>query len=48
EADRFAPEVVDYLKKEGYKLDLRDSFSFYLGAVHAVMKTQTTGEFQGL
>ncbi len=48
EAERFDPSVVSYLKNVGYKLDPREPYSFYLGAVHAVMKSQLTGEFQGV
>jgi gamma-glutamyltranspeptidase / glutathione hydrolase len=48
EEERFDPAIVEYLKKAGYKIDSRESFSFYLGALHAVLKSQTTGEFQGV
>ncbi len=48
EADRFDPAIVDYLNKGGYKIDPREPYSFYLGAVHAILRSQTTGEFQGV
>jgi gamma-glutamyltranspeptidase / glutathione hydrolase len=48
EAERFEPGVVDYLSKAGYKIDAREDYSFYLGAIHAVLKSQTTGQFQGV
>ncbi|MBA2484099.1 MAG: gamma-glutamyltransferase [Nitrosomonas sp.] len=48
EAKRFDPKVIAYLEEVGYKLDLREPFSFYLGAVHAVLKTQTRDDFQGV
>ncbi len=48
EIERFDPDVVEYLKNVGYKLDPREPYSFYLGAVHAVLKAQTTGQFQGV
>ena len=48
EAERFDPAVVDYLTAVGYKIDTREPYSFYLGAIHAVLKSQTTGQFQGV
>lgn len=48
EADRFSTEVLRYLESVGYKLDLRESYSFYLGAVHAVLKCQHSESFQGV
>ncbi len=41
-------EVVPYLEKLGYKIDHRERYSFFLGAIHAVMKCQTRDEFQGV
>jgi gamma-glutamyltranspeptidase / glutathione hydrolase len=48
EAERFDPAIVDYLTAVGYKIDAREPYSFYLGAIHAVLKSQTTGQFQGV
>lgn len=48
EADRFDPAIIDYLGQVGYKIDKREPYSFYLGAIHAVLKSQTTGQFQGV
>ena len=48
EADRFPAEVLNYLQSVGYKMDLREPYSFYLGAVHAVLKCQTSTLFQGV
>ncbi|SFL31840.1 gamma-glutamyltranspeptidase / glutathione hydrolase [Nitrosomonas aestuarii] len=48
EADRFPVEVLDYLQSVGYKMDLREPYSFYLGAVHAVLKCQTNELFHGV
>ncbi len=48
EEGRFDPDVVEYLTNVGYKMDPREPYSFYLGAVHAVLKAQTTGQFQGV
>jgi gamma-glutamyltranspeptidase / glutathione hydrolase len=41
-------EVAPYLEKLGYKIDIRERFSFYLGAIHAVLKCQTGDGFQGV
>ena len=48
EAERFDPAIVDYLTKVGYKIDIREPYSFYLGAIHAVLKSQSSGQFQGV
>jgi gamma-glutamyltranspeptidase/glutathione hydrolase len=48
EAERFDPAITDYLQKAGYKIDPREPYSFFLGAIHAVLKSQTTGQFQGV
>ncbi len=48
EEERFDPTIIDYLKQVGYKLDPREPYSFYLGAIHAVLKSQTRNEFQGV
>jgi len=49
EANRFSSDVLDYLESVGYKMDPREPYSFYLGAVHAVLKCQTRAAlFQGV
>lgn len=48
EAGGFSPEIINYLENIGYKLDKYETYSFYLGAIHAVMKCQTKDEFQGV
>ena len=48
EADDTATELVKHLKKKGYKIDIRERYSFYLGAIHAVLKRQTGEGFQGV
>jgi len=48
EGERFSTEVLRYLESVGYKLDIRESYSFYLGAVHAAMKCQHSDAFQGV
>ncbi|NNM36242.1 MAG: gamma-glutamyltransferase [Nitrosopumilus sp.] len=44
----FRKEVVDFLKEMGYEISVKERFSFYHGAIHAVMKTQTQKGFQGV
>jgi gamma-glutamyltranspeptidase/glutathione hydrolase len=48
EADRFPGKLIDLFKKKGYRVDKRPKFSFYLGAIHAVLKKQTSKGFQGV
>ena len=48
ELERFDPAIADYLENVGYKIVPKESFSFYLGAIHAVLKAQTKDEFQGV
>ena len=48
EADDSAIEIIKHLKKMGYKIDIRERYSFYLGAIHAVLKCQSTDGFQGV
>ena len=40
--------MTRYLEGLGYKVVVRDRFSFYHGAVHAVMRMQTRDGFQGV
>jgi gamma-glutamyltranspeptidase/glutathione hydrolase len=47
EAERFSPDVVPYLERQGYRVDPVGSFSFSLGCVQAVMKRQKGPGFQG-
>ncbi|MEJ2260583.1 MAG: gamma-glutamyltransferase [Nitrosopumilaceae archaeon] len=48
EADDSGIEIIKHLKKMGYKIDIRDRYSFFLGAIHAVLKRQTGEGFQGV
>ncbi|HJJ23385.1 MAG TPA: gamma-glutamyltransferase [Nitrosopumilus sp.] len=47
EQDGFRSEIVDYLKDMGYDISVKDRYSFYHGAIHAVMKPQTQDGFHG-
>jgi len=48
ESGRFDPRIVDYLKEKAGDLSHRRDFSFYLGAIHAVLHCITRDEFQGV
>ncbi|MFC1850853.1 gamma-glutamyltransferase family protein [candidate division CSSED10-310 bacterium] len=48
EAERFDPDIVNFLEAQGYRLKIREPFSFYMGAIHAVLKRQTGDGFQGV
>jgi len=48
EAERFTPELVDSLSEKGYRINRKESFAFYLGAIHAVMKRHDGSGFQGV
>lgn len=48
EAERFSPQLIGFLKEKGYRIDLREPYSFYLGAVHAVMKKENGDGFEGV
>lgn len=47
EADRIGRDVLEYLQREGYRIDRREAYSFYLGSVHAVLRKRKGG-FQGV
>jgi len=44
----FDENVLQYLSKIGYDIVKKERFSFYHGAIHAVMKCQTKNGFQGV
>jgi gamma-glutamyltranspeptidase len=48
EADRFSPGLIEFLKKKGYRIDIREPFAFYLGCIQAVLKRHTGKGFQGI
>ena len=48
EEGRLDDKVVEYLKNVGYKMDAREPYAFYMGAIHAIIKTQTMDGFQGV
>jgi gamma-glutamyltranspeptidase/glutathione hydrolase len=44
----FRTEIIEYLKEMGYNISVKDRYSFYHGAIHAIMKCQTAEGFQGV
>ncbi len=44
----FKKNVIDHLRNLGYEISIKERFSFYHGAIHAVMKCQTKDEFHGV
>ena len=48
EAERFSQELLDTLRKKGYRIDQREAYSFYLGAIHAVLRKHDGSGFQGI
>ena len=48
EKDRFDDSVIPYLAELGYKIELKDPYSYFHGAIHAVIKKQTSKGFQGI
>ena len=47
EASRMRDDIVGLFKKRGYKLDPRDTYSFYLGCVQLIMRNKD-GEMIGV
>jgi gamma-glutamyltranspeptidase/glutathione hydrolase len=48
EAERFSTDLIDFLKEKGYRIDEREPYSFYLGAIHAVMRQEDGYGLQGV
>jgi gamma-glutamyltranspeptidase/glutathione hydrolase len=48
EIERFQPEIVEFLREKKYRIDEREPYSFYLGAIHAVLKKHDGSGFQGV
>ncbi len=48
EAGRFHTDLLNYLKKQEYRLDKQEDFAFYLGCVQAVVQMQSQKGFQGI
>ena len=48
EGDRFDDKVIAYLSDLGYDLVTKEPFSYFHGAIHAVLKKQTARGFHGI
>ena len=48
ETEGIDSRVIEHLSQMGYKMDLRDDYAFYFGAIQAVMKLQKLEGFQGV
>lgn len=48
EAGRFPSGLAAFFESKGYRLDRRKDFSFYLGAIHAVLRKHDDTGFQGV
>lgn len=48
EADRFDPAIIKHLENMGYEINPIEPYSFYLGAIHSVMKCLKSEGFQGV
>ncbi len=48
EAERFPDRFPAFFQQKGYRIDEREPFSFYLGAIHAVLKKHDGTGFQGV
>ncbi|MCA9827403.1 MAG: gamma-glutamyltransferase [Nitrosopumilus sp.] len=44
----FRNEIIDFLREMGYKISVKERYSFYHGAIHAVMKLQTQPGYHGV
>ena len=48
EENMFSDVILRFFQKKGYRIDKREPFSFYFGAIHAVLKKQDGSGFQGV
>jgi len=48
EGERFDESVISHLAELGYKIDSKEPYSYYHGAIHAVIKKQGSKGFQGI
>ena len=48
EAERFSDDIIDSLEGWGYRINKNEPYSFYLGAIHAVMSCISKPGFQGV
>ena len=48
EAERFSDLLITFFQDKRYRIDKREPYSFYLGAIHAVLKKHDGTGFQGV
>lgn len=48
EGERFDDHVLSYLADLGYHIDIKEPYSYYHGAIQAVLQKQTSKGFQGI
>jgi len=48
EGERFDESVISHLAELGYKIDSKEPYSYYHGAIHAVIKKQSSKGFHGI
>lgn len=48
ESNRIEPEIISFLSNTGYRIDKKEDFAFYLGAVHAVLNISSGLGYQGV
>ncbi len=48
EGDRVDGNIIPYLAELGYQIELKESYSYFHGAIHAVIKKQSSQGFQGI
>jgi len=48
EGERFDDRIIPYLAELGYKIEIKEPYSYYHGAIHAVIKKQNSKGFQGI
>jgi len=48
EAERFPHEIIESFEEKGYRINRKEPYAFYLGAIHAVMKCRDSDGFQGV
>jgi gamma-glutamyltranspeptidase/glutathione hydrolase len=48
EGERFDDSVISHLAELGYKVEAKEPYSYYHGAIHAVIKKHSSEGFQGI
>lgn len=48
EAERFPSSLIGFLGDKGYRIDEREPYSYYHGAIHAILKKHDGSGFQGV